>query len=429
NNGYHGIIFELATAQQVLLGYQVDVYNEGNPINIEYRTTKVRLLKVAEMPNEDLCPVTELVDGEEYFVMPSNTSLPNRTMYWNGDNFRLRNKSYDIGNLKLKAIQVVGKDEEGNKKIEWKFQVSSGQKNGRFLIPSWDVYAGDEGTANKYLWTVTYDEAGFVLEAESKSNGGRHYMHVDNSQEWANVRSEKISENAYHWNFYKVSDIDDADLVASTIQYNEANKMGTQTVDINIAEDVKFSTCILKFDTSLPAGLKAYTAGGVENNCLVLTEAPTMEAYTPYILYAESGYVDNKYTCTLSGAINAANYQAVVSGVLSGAIENQVITRGYALSKKEEEGVGFYAVNTDAGQQILIPAGKCWLSVEQNKTPGVTARSIGFSFRGGDAAGINKVETEPAVLEGAIYTLDGKRVSQMERGQIYIINGQKVMVK
>ena len=154
-----------------------------------------------------------------------------------------------------------------------------------------------------------------------------------------------------------------------------------------------------------------------------LAQAPSLKAYTPYILYAENGY-----TGTLSGEIDAANYQSVVPGVLSGAIDATIITEGYALSNKEA-GVGFYAVNTDAGQQILIPAGKCWLSAVMGQTPGVTARSIGFSFRGGDADGINKVETEQTVLEGAIYTLDGKRVSQMERGQIYIINGQKVMVK
>lgn len=417
NNGYHGITFNLATAQQVMLGYQVDVYNEGNPTNIEYRTTKVRLLKVDEMPNQNLFPVTELEDGEEYFVMNSNTSLPNRTMYWNGDNFRLRNLPFEIGNLKLKAIQV--------NENEWKFQVSSREKNGRYLIPSWDVYAGDEETANSYLWTVTYDENGFVLEAESKSNGGRHYMHVDGTREWANVRSESISENAYHWNFYKVSDIDAADMIAQTIQYNEANKMGAQTVNINISKDEKFATCILKFDAILPVGLKAYTVTGLVDNCLVLTEASSMDNYTPYILYAENGYEG-----TLSGQINAADYQTAVSGAyLSGAIENQVIAEGYALQNQVDKGVAFYAVDTENNQKVVIPAGKCWLSVVKDKTPGATSRSISLSFPEGDADGIGEIEVAEPAFDGAIYTIDGKRANSMQPGQIYIINGQKVMIK
>ena len=197
----------------------------------------------------------------------------------------------------------------------------------------------------------------------------------------------------------------------------------TASVDVNIAEDVKFATCVLKFDAELPVegGLQAYVPNSLDNNCLILEEVKSLTAYTPYILYADGGC-----EVTLRGINDIENYEPVVNGeYLSGAIESQTITAGYVLQNQTVGGVKFYMVDSEK----VVPAGKCWLNVVMNETPAATSRSISFSFTKGDADGIDKVEKAEFANDGNIYTLDGKRVNRMERGQIYIINGQKVMIK
>jgi hypothetical protein len=197
----------------------------------------------------------------------------------------------------------------------------------------------------------------------------------------------------------------------------------TASVDVNIAEDVKFATCVLKFDAELPVegGLQAYVPNSLDNNCLILEEVQSLTAYTPYILYADGGC-----EVTLRGINDIENYEPVVNGeYLSGAIESQTITAGYVLQNQTVEGVKFYMVDSEK----VVPAGKCWLNVVTNETPAATSRSISFSFTKGDADGIDKVEKAEFANDGNIYTPDGKRVNRMERGQIYVINGQKVMIK
>lgn len=187
----------------------------------------------------------------------------------------------------------------------------------------------------------------------------------------------------------------------------------------------KLATCVLTFDAELPTGVKAYTAGTLENNVLNLVEATELKAYTPYILYAETDY-----TGTLTGTMDKTAYKAVVDGTLAGAVEAQTITYGYALQNQPDKGgVGFYAVDTTNEQKVTIPAGKCWLDVQKDSTPAATARSISLRFPGNETAGMKAMEIPVLIENGEIYTIDGKRVENMQSGQIYIVGGQKIIKK
>ena len=52
--------------------------------------------------------------------------------------------------------------------------------------------------------------------------------------------------------------------------------------------------------------------------------------------------------------------------------------------------------------------------------------SAKFSISGGKATGIEGVEAESTVADGAIYTINGQQVAAPAKGQIYIVNGKKV---
>lgn len=87
-------------------------------------------------------------------------------------------------------------------------------------------------------------------------------------------------------------------------------------VSLLISAENKYSTCVLPFATSLPQGLRAFSVARREKTVLYLAEAKSMEAFTPYILYAENGF-----SGTLSGTVDESLYQETVQrGVLYGTL-------------------------------------------------------------------------------------------------------------
>lgn len=183
-------------------------------------------------------------------------------------------------------------------------------------------------------------------------------------------------------------------------------------VNINISMKDKWNTCVLTFDTELPASVQAYTSQRISGAYLILEEVESLKAYTPYILYAENGYEG-----TFAGVMDISNYQEIViSDFLNGAIAEQEISSGYVL-QNQGNGSMFYKIN---GQTFTVPAGKCWLA---NIVPGVATVRIST-----DATGIEnvKIDAEQVGLE-AVYDLNGQFVTNPEKGHIYVVNGKKVL--
>lgn len=200
-------------------------------------------------------------------------------------------------------------------------------------------------------------------------------------------------------------------------QYNIAdadltiNVSNQSSLSLKVSSKNQWSTCVLPFTTSVPAGLTVYEANETFDEYLKLRKTETMEAYKPYILYAENGYEG-----ALSGTVDASKYVTVAShGPLNGAIVQQQINAGYVL-QNQGQGAMFY--NTHGGS-FTIPAGKCWLTPLENN-----AKCYSFITETSSISNISKVNGKKS-----IYTLDGKRVCTPQRGYIYIINGQKVIKK
>ena len=196
----------------------------------------------------------------------------------------------------------------------------------------------------------------------------------------------------------------------------------TVSVDINIAAENMWSTCVLMFDVAeLPEGLRAFKSCELTegSQSLVLEEVTALEAYTPYILYAQTGYQG-----TLTGSVDFADYVTVADDgiALKGAIEQQTITEGYIL-QNQGSGMKFYKILDST--EFTIPVGKCWLEVNSFDAG---TQSVTLMFKEG-TTGIEGVALDVEVLNEAdgIYTIDGKRVSDMQKGQIYVVGGQKTI--
>lgn len=188
------------------------------------------------------------------------------------------------------------------------------------------------------------------------------------------------------------------------------------TATLSVSGSSHYGTCVLPFAvTTLPDGVKAYSAKGLDDTgqLVVLSEVKQLAAYTPYILYSESGY-----TGSLKGEVDANKYgEVVIDGLLRGAIAPQKKSEGYVLQDLGE-GAKFYAMD---GVEFLIPEGKCWLEM-----PKAQASAPQYGIQIGATTSIT-APTTAATGHGKIYTLDGKRVKTMQPGGIYVVNGKKVL--
>ena len=200
----------------------------------------------------------------------------------------------------------------------------------------------------------------------------------------------------------------------SAVKYVPADEthaitVGTSSsVSVSVSAANKYSTLVLPFAAALPDGLEAYSCRSVDGDNLVLEAASSLAAYTPYILYAESGY-----SGTLTGTVDASAYAEVVSdGYLRGAIVKQQVNSGYVL-QNQGSGVKFYNVD---GQNFAIPVGRCWLDVSGSSSK---------AFEWGDPTAVKAVKTRNAT--NVYYNIDGTRAQDPQPGRIYIRNDKKIL--
>lgn len=186
----------------------------------------------------------------------------------------------------------------------------------------------------------------------------------------------------------------------------------SSTLPLTINSSNHWSTCILPFAAAIPAGVKAYTVGSHDSENLLLSEANSFAAYTPYILYSEGGYSGN-----ISGTVDPNQYPATgvvnTDGYLNGAIVAQNVTSGYVMQNLSE-GVKFYQITSGT---FNVPAGKCWMTLPT----GGPVKGLGFVVE--DESAIEQVKTPES---HNIYNLAGQQVQNPQKG-IYIVNGKKVM--
>ena len=183
---------------------------------------------------------------------------------------------------------------------------------------------------------------------------------------------------------------------------------------LSVSAANKWSTCILPFAAELPTGVKAYTSTGKDDTQQVfyLTEASSIEAFTPYVLYSESGYAG-----TLTGTVDASQYPSggtVSVGNLTGAIATQTTNEGYILQNKNGA-VKFYVA--DPEKTYTIPAGKCWATPSDSD-----GDSYGFAI---ETTAVQTVGDGEAKANGACYYLNGVQTTTPAEGRLYIQNGKK----
>lgn len=209
--------------------------------------------------------------------------------------------------------------------------------------------------------------------------------------------------------FYTVNSHTNFNLVAA--------EMANVTLTISSAG---WATLILPFNAALPEGVKAYSCGNVaeDGETLTLVEAESIEANKPYLVSGAEG----SYSFSGYGLADKDSYK---DGLFTGTYvkyETTANSNTYVLQNQGGE-VAFYLVGESA--QPKVGAYRCYMTYDAGTAAAPAMFSLG---RGEGTTGIDNSEfsTQDSAV---VYDLMGRRVTTMEKGSMYIVNGKKVVVK
>ena len=179
---------------------------------------------------------------------------------------------------------------------------------------------------------------------------------------------------------------------------------------------VGYATLYAPVALTIPAGVKAYT-GALNNKktCLTLTAieaGSTIPAKTAVILEATETLAEP----TTFNFTVAADVAAINENALSGTIEAVAKADTHYTLQSHEGGVAFKKF---AGESLT--GFKAYLDLKENTGAG----AIGIRFEDG-TTGIDNSELTIQNSE-LIFDLMGRRVETMIEGNIYIVNGKKVI--
>ena len=213
----------------------------------------------------------------------------------------------------------------------------------------------------------------------------------------------------------------------------------THTVTMNAT----FSSVMLGYNATVPAGVEAYNAEGVEDGYVSLVEVAkegeVIPANTPVILYRTDDETSKTFTYTPNPAtsvpketvLGGSLYQKFVKCDDKKNYYKLMIKEGVAKMYwmyKEFNAEGNYGENdvlkgTDNGGHIKCSANKIYMALPIAQD----AASYGMRFVGGESTDILDFTGEQR--EDVIYDLQGRKLTEITHPGFYMINGKKVYVK
>ena len=173
----------------------------------------------------------------------------------------------------------------------------------------------------------------------------------------------------------------------------------------------KFATRIYPFAPKPIEGIVFYSCEGMQEGkatTLALKEVETPEANTPYILEnTTEADIDISQT-----GVDIHEWDTYTAGLLTGVLRAEPITilgDEYYVLQTQNGKQAFYVANN---YSIDVPQYRAYLTYNADGAGQVKALSLG----GDDATAINTLEALTSGAYEAIYTVDGKKLSRVEKG-------------
>lgn len=206
-------------------------------------------------------------------------------------------------------------------------------------------------------------------------------------------------------------------------QNNAIKTIAVKLSDAADAETYNLATYSSPFATTLPNDMKAYTVknenGTYKLSRLNLTDQ-VLPANTGVILASNEANTFIPVPATTAPEAPTDNQLQATSGA---AVTVDAATNAYIFTKNKDN-VAFFGLLSSNTSLRKIEAFKAYLTVGSNAAPRL---SLNF---GDDnvTTGINTI-TNGEQKADIIYNLSGRRVMNIQRAGIYIVNGQKRLIK
>ena len=204
----------------------------------------------------------------------------------------------------------------------------------------------------------------------------------------------------------------------------EANVTLTRTLNAG-----GYNTFSVPFDLDIPEGwtVKELTSASFANDVLTLNfaNAASIEAGKPYLVKVAAN-------ADLSAAAFAEVTVSKDAVPYTSATVDFIPTLGATtIPAGDTKAVLFFAADNTLLNPSVLPANiKGFRAYFQLKGEVVQqVRAFCLDFGDGESTGIRSIESNGKVADDAIYTLDGRRVSQPTQKGIYIQNGKKLIIK
>lgn len=205
-----------------------------------------------------------------------------------------------------------------------------------------------------------------------------------------------------------------------TVDFNENTiTLSEYTVDATILS-YGYASFSSEYNMTVPDDVTVYMATECDDDYVILTEVETdiIPADEGVIIAGEAGSCTFTYTDSESDADFDGNMLVASS---------ETPTVG-----EDGDGYTYYGLNanaTDAEFAVIatgteLSGNKAYLKVEGESSS--EAKTLKISF--GNTTGISKAATESATSDGAVYSLQGIKVSSPSKG-VYIQDGKKVIIK
>ena len=314
-----------------------------------------------------------------------------------------------------------------------------------------------DNSLSKYVWQFEVVDGGYYLkslhtQSYIKSAGWASHVELNDTVD----NAVKVSIEALDYNSIVKINVDKGSplhaqnagskLVGYSGGLNSASAWYIEevgdvtTIKHDVTMKTQFSSVTLGYNATVPAGVEAYNAEGIDGGYVSLVEVAkeggVIPAKTPVILYIPE--FEAQTTVTFNYTANSA--EKPTESLLGGSLYTKYVecdddadyyklmiknneAKMY-LMYKEFNAAGVSQGANHSGGHIKCSANKIYMRI-----PGASGMAMfGMRFATPGTTGIDELKGENA--EGKeIYDLTGRKLSEITEPGFYIVNGKKMYVK
>lgn len=296
------------------------------------------------------------------------------------------------------------------------------------LIENTTLYADDiQFVYYSELTSLMYNNNDLIGKFTTDANDSRyHYLTLDEAYDESKLGTYTMKSRFSTEDCYFDSETNELIITVMGNDYDETarpDNFNVYTIKFaghKVSPTIGYASLYLGYNAVIPEGVKAYIVTSTNSTHAIFQEITgVIPANTGVIIEAANG--DYNFEQAPATAALADVTGNLLEGTTRGGL---VWEEAYILSIKNGT-VGLYMVNMgeEAGSAWDCKANKAYLPV--SAVANKTIAFYGFDFDG--TTGIEDAIEAP-VVEG-IYDLMGRKLNEITKPGIYIVNGKKVLVK